>query len=293
MEKAKQIVIKILFPHIAVIVLLVPVSIVMLIYSFGNEAPIPVVEYASYCLSAYSLTILCVRMPFIYRKVKRFRQENKYAALYFSDASLRVKISLYSTLVINVLYGVLQLSMGSLNHSVWFYALSGYYFMLAFMRFFLLRETCMEKSGVNMPREYHRYRLCGVGLLFMNIILSVIVFYIVQQNRGFTYHYIMTIAMAAYTFFTFTVAVINMIKYRKYNSPVMSAAKQISFVSGLVSMMSLETAMLAAFGEDSSPMFGRIMNAATGTAVCTTILIMAIYMIVHSTKQLRQGENIK
>ena len=46
MEKTKQIVIKILFPHITVIVLLVPVSIVMLIYSFGNEAPIPAVEYA-------------------------------------------------------------------------------------------------------------------------------------------------------------------------------------------------------------------------------------------------------
>ena len=91
----------------------------------------------------------------------------------------------------------------------------------------------------------------------------------------------MTIAMAAYTFTTFTMAIINMVKYRKYHSPILSAVEEISFASALVSMLSLETAMLAAFGDTTDSEFSRIMTASTGACVCSIILIMAICMIAQ------------
>ena len=43
-------------------------------------------------------------------------------------------------------------------------------------------------------------------------------------------------------------SVVHVVRYRRYNSPVMSAAKRINLVAALVSMLSLETAMLARFG---------------------------------------------
>ena len=192
--------------------------------------------------------------------------------------------------MINVLYAVMQLGLGFINHSVWFYALSGYYLLLAAMRFLLLKNSRNESLGKNLYREYLNYRLCGIILLLMNITLSVIAFYIVSQNKGFTYHYIMTISMAAYTFTVFTTAVVNLIRYRKYNSPVISASKIINLVAAFVSMLSLETAMFTAFGEGNSPNFRKIMTACTGAAVCVIVLAMAIYMIDHSTKQLHQLE---
>ena len=97
--------------------------------------------------------------------------------------------------------------------------------------------------------------------------------------------------MAAYTFTAFTMAIINMVKYRKYHSPILSAVKQISFASALVSMLSLETAMLAAFGDTTDSGFSRIMTASTGACVCSIILIMAICMIAHSTKQIKALSN--
>lgn len=49
-----------------------------------------------------------------------------------------------------------------------------------------------------------------------------------------------------------TVSVIDLVKYRKYKYPVLSAAKAIRFAAALVSLLSLETAMLAQFGDDES-----------------------------------------
>lgn len=290
MIKLKRLIFKILFPHTAVILLLIPVSAVMLLYAFTEKKLVSAVQYAAYGLSAYTMTVLCAKAPVLYKKARAIKQENKYAVLYFSDAALRVKISLYGSFMINVLYAVMQLGLGFINHSVLFYALSGYYLLLAAMRFLLLKNSRNESLGKNLYREYLNYRLCGIILLLMNITLSVIAFYIVSQNKGFTYHYIMTISMAAYTFTVFTTAVVNLIRYRKYNSPVISASKIINLVAAFVSMLSLETAMFTAFGEGNSPNFRKIMTACTGAAVCVIVLAMAIYMIDHSTKQLHQLE---
>ena len=290
MIKLKRLIFKILFPHTAVILLLIPVSAVMLLYAFTEKKLVSAVQYAAYGLSAYTMTVLCAKAPVLYKKARAIKQENKYAVLYFSDAALRVKISLYGSFMMNVLYAVMQLGLGFINHSVWFYALSGYYLLLAAMRFLLLKNSRNESLGKNLYREYLNYRLCGIILLLMNITLSVIAFYIVSQNKGFTYHYIMTISMAAYTFTVFTTAVVNLIRYRKYNSPVISASKIINLVAAFVSMLSLETAMFTAFGEGNSPNFRKIMTACTGAAVCVIVLAMAIYMIDHSTKQLHQLE---
>ena len=70
----------------------------------------------------------------------------------------------------------------------------------------------------------------------------------------------------------------------------MAAAKVISLTAALVSMLSLETAMLARFGGDELE-FRRIMLGASGGVVCAIVLTMAIYMIVRSTRHLKKLKN--
>lgn len=288
MEQFKKILWKVLFPHMAVVITSVPIAVALLIYAFAFENANVVITYISYIFSAYSLTIICARSPILFRKLIEAKNSNKYITLYQSDAQLRVKISLYSSVILNILYALLQLFSGFYFHSIWFYALAGYYTLLAIMRFFLLKDARKIVAGTNKFYEFLLYRFCGTLLLLMNLTLGVIVFYIVWQNRGFEYHYIHAIAMAAYTFTAMTLAVINVFKYRRYESPLMSAARVISLASALVSILSLETAMLTAFGEAGNDSFRQIMTAITGTAVCLLVLAMAIYMIIHSTKEINR-----
>ena len=93
--------------------------------------------------------------------------------------------------------------------------------------------------------------------------------------------------MAAYTFTTFTFAVINIIRYRKYKSPVFSAAKAISLACACVSIITLEATMLTTFSAGNDEMFRRIMMATSGGVVSVFIVGMAIYMIVNATKRLK------
>ena len=93
-------------------------------------------------------------------------------------------------------------------------------------------------------------------------------------------------AMALYTFYVTIMAVVNLVRYRKYQSPAMSAAKAINLAAALVSMLSLETAMLAQFGGGET--FRQLMTASTGGSVCVIVVGMGVYMTVHASKQLKK-----
>lgn len=287
MERLKYMLYHILFPHIALVLLVTPIAAVLLIYSLAVPNVNKVIVYTSYIFSFYALVLVCLRIPGIYKQASAFKKENRYLLRYASDVHLRVKLSLSGSLAVNILYALFQLFCAFYYQSVWFYALTGYYALLVVMRGFLLYNTLKSVPGQKRMLELKWYRFCGVLLLLMNLSLSVVVTYIVGQNRGFEYHYIHTIAMAAYTFTTMTVAVINVIRYRRYDSPLLSAAKAISLAAALVSMISLETAMFAAFGEEDSLVFRQTLTACTGAGVCMFILAMAIYMIIGATRAIK------
>ena len=278
-----------LFPHIAIMILLVPIATVLLVGSMvfiGTESPIAIV---SYVIAAYTLTVWCFKIPYLINFFKTFKNENKYARRWQDDTRLRVNVSLYGSLAWNALYGIFQLWLGFYHHTFWFYSLGAYYICLGVMRFFLARHTTRYAPGERMQTELKKYRACGIVFLVMNLALALIIFFMVYWNRTFEHHMITTIAMAAYTFTALTTAIINVIKYRKYNSPVFSASKAISLAAALVSMLTLESTMLTTFGDGTMTAIERKwMLGATGGAISVLIVATAIYMIVIGTKKLKQ-----
>lgn len=288
MDLLKRILKLFLYPHPAIIVLLTPVSIALLIYSFVFLEETEIFSFLSYFLSAYTLAVLCLKIPQIIKFIKTVRSENKYVERYLSDTHLRINISLYSSLILNTAYAVFQLGLGFYHHTVWYYSFAVYYILLAVMRFFLLKYTRIHKAGENRFLELLIYRFCGMLLLVMNIALSVIITYVVLQGKEFIHHEITTIAMAAYTFATLIIAIVNVVKYRKYESPVFSSTKVISLATALVSMITLENTMLTTFGKEGQETFRLIMLALTGFAITIFILVMAISMIIKSTKKIKE-----
>lgn len=277
-----------LFPHIALLLVLLPVATVLLVYSMAFVGEESAVSYISYVLAAYTLTIWCVRVPELLRFFKKFKDENKYARRWLTDTHLRVNVSLYGSLLWNAAYAVFQLGLGLWHHTFWFCSLAGYYLCLAVMRFFLVRYTSKHRAGEKMRDELVRYRNCGIAFLLMNMALALIIFFMVYWNRTFEHHEITTIAMAAYTFGTLTMSIISVIKYRKYNSPVFSASKAISLAAALVSMLTLESTMLTTFSDGTMSLADRrILLGISGGVISAFIIGMAIYMIVQSSKKIK------
>ena len=284
----------IIFPHIAIMLVLLPVATVFLVYSMIFLGTDSIVSYISYVLAFYTLTVWCFRIPDLIRFLKTMKEENKYARLWQDDARLRVNVSLYGSLMMNTAYAVLQLGLGFWHASFWYYSMAGYYISLAIMRFFLVQHSRKHKPGERMQEELIKYRNCGIIFLLMNLALSVMIFFMVYWNRTFQHHEITTIAMATYTFISFSLAIKNVIKYGKYNSPVFSASKAISLASACVSMLTLESTMLTTFDDGTMDLLARqIMLGASGGVISVFIVSMAIYMIVQSSRKMKLLKSTK
>lgn len=276
-------------PPVPAILISVP-SFALVIYVLVNNMEGTVISYAAYFLSAYAMVITVTGTAEMIRVARRGIKNHPFVkkALaipllekYLKEVEFRTEASLYQGLLINLLYVILKLGSGIYYRSVWFCSLAFYYLLLAVMRFSLLHYVRSRKD--DRISEWKRYRFCGIVLLFMNQALAAIVVIVVKQNKGFEYAGFLIYAMAFYAFYAIILSVINVVKFRKFGNPVLSAAKCISLTAALVSMLSLETAMLAQFGGDDV-MFRQIMTSATGAGVCVLVLGMAVFMIAKSTR---------
>lgn len=281
-----------LYPPIAILLLLTPIACALLILSFvrfGSESPTAIL---SYLLSAYTLTLWGFRMPRILSALRALARENRLLLCLKGDDRFRMNLSLYFALIANTAYAAFHLGLGAYHKTFWFYSLAGYYFLLALMRLFLWQYTRKHTRGERMREELLRFRACGVVFLFMNLALSLIVFFMIYWNKTFHHHEITTIAMAAYTFTAFAFAVVNIIKYRRYQSPVYSASKIIGLAAASVSVLTLEATMLETFGGNMSPETRRVFLALSGAAIACFLIIEALYMIAVGTKKLKRWKDL-
>lgn len=206
---------------------------------------------------------------------------------FLKDDLSRAEMFLYFGFIFNMLYVIMKLTSGIKFRSVWFIYVSIYYILLAFIRLLLVQHASKNTVGQNFVSELKRYRMCGIMLLIMNYALTGIVVLIVTQNRSYEYPGQLLYAMAVFSIYSMIVAIVNLFKYRNQGSPVIMASKTINLVAALVSILSLETAIFAKFGDANDHLFRLVMTSITGGFVCLVVLSMAVIMIIRSTKQLR------
>jgi len=283
---------KLLFPPVWGMVLLAIVSAVALTTVFIRGWEQQVIAYVVYVLAFYTLsvvTVFCITvLPKKYRSIKEKVLANPLGNRYVTDKEFRTKVSLNLSLAINLLYVAINILSWYLYHSWWFVCLAVYYTILSVMRFLLVRYVRLNPIGVNRYGELKRALTCSYIMLLLNFFLSGAVLMVVYQDKGYEYHGIMIYVMAMFTFYNTTTAIIDLIRYRHLESPVMAAAKGISMAAALVSMLNLETAMFAQFGADMAKEDQQLMIMLTGAGISIAVIAIAVFMIAHCTKEIKK-----
>ena len=282
---------RLLAPPVWLMILLILVSAAALVAVFLKDWEETAVAYVTYVLAFYTLTVTvlyCVGVfPGCYRAVKQKVYETEFGGRYMTDVVFKTHVSLYRSLVINLLYVALNLVLGLLYKSAWFTILAVYYTILSVMRFLLVRFVRGIGIGKDRLGELRRSRLCAWILMLVNVALSGAVMMMMYQGRGKEYAGVLIYVMALYTFYITVSAIINLFKYQKYRSPVMYATKVIDLTAALVSMLNLETAMFAAFGGDMVAESQRLMIALTGAGISIVVIALAVYTIRRATREIR------
>lgn len=283
---------KFLFPRKWIVILLTVISAVSLTAIFLNGWEKTILAYVCYVVAFYTLVVICIIcwkvIPRQYRTVKDRMHENKFMDRYLTDAVFKSNVGLYRSLTINLFYVVVNIISGYIYQTYWFGIFAVYYAIIAVMRFLLVIYVKKNAIGENLFKELKRARVCAYILLTLNLALSGAVLMMVYFDRGFNYQGFLIYVIALYTFYITFAAIRDMIKYRKYKSPVMSVTKVIKMTSALFSMLFLETAMFAQFGSETLAETKRIMIILTGAAISITVVSMAVYMIVKTSKEIKQ-----
>ena len=283
---------KLLFPPVWLMTLKTIASAVLLTIIFvkGMEQSIP--AYVVYVLAFYTLStvsIFCALvLPKQYKEIKQKIYDNPLGNRFMTDRVFRTNISLSVSFVISMLYVGLNVWSWHMLRSYWFMVLAVYYVIMAVMRYLLVRYVRIQKIGTSILGEWKRSRVCAYILLLINLSLSGAVLMILYQSKGYDYPGIMIYVMALYTFYSTIHAIVDIVKYRKLGSPVMSTAKIVSLSGALVSMLNLETAMFAQFGADMSPENQRIFIILTGAGVSITVVTLSVILIVNANKEIRR-----
>lgn len=283
----KKLLHKLLFPGAAVVLLSIPVGFGLLAYSFlvaGEDSPI---AYVSYVLSAYSLTVVCANAVPFFQKGSQWVRGLPLLSQLLEDVPYRARLMLVVSLVVNSLYAGFNALSGLYYHSPWFGTLAAYYLLLSVLRFLLARFAHRHGFAGNKTAQWKRYRLCGALLIPMNFALAGVVVLTLKQQGGFHYGSMLIYIMALYAFYVTISGVVSLVRTRKYKSPMLSAARVVSLAAALVSMLSLEVAMLAQFG--GGEFFRRAMIVSTGGAVCFVLVGMASFVIVRATQELKHS----
>lgn len=286
---------KILFPHELLIFLLFNISAVGLVFIFMNGMEAHLLAYVMYMIAFYTLVIVCVRIPGIIKWWKRVLHENKYTDRYLTDKDLRMRISMYRSLLITFIFATFKIILGFVYDSSWFFAMAGYNVILSLMRFILIRQS--QKKGISEYEERIRglqgYRVCGWLMMVLNVAVSVIMFMVIVQRQVIQYNMIVTIGLAAFTFYCFTMAIINMVKYRDRKNPIYAAVKRVDMVKAIVSIFTLQVAMLTTFQGQGAELNTGLMNTLTGIAVTIAINTIAALMIAGVKGDFRELENVE
>lgn len=258
---------------------------------FGRGLEESPLTYGVYVLSFYALAAVTEAAVRSCRRTWQRMQEISLVARWRGDANFRVRMGLFLSLAINLCYAVMRVRYAALYASFWDGALGFYYILLCAVRLYLIRRTPRAQDEARYAGELRTHRCTGWLLLVLDLALVWISVQIVLDGQGYDYPGTMIYAAAAYSFYSMTIAIVNAMKYRRFHSPALSAAKAVGLTTALVSIFSLETAMLAQFGGE--PQFQFIMTAGTAAGVCVLVLAIALFMIGSASRRLRRAQGGK
>ena len=239
--------------------------------------------YILYGLSAYSLTALCIKLPGAIRMVKVWLKNHPRVEELLKNKELRFKLELYIEQFINFAYGIFKIISGVLVGSAWIGADGIYNFAQALIQLF---QILRRKKPGSIQRQWKSYRFCGVLILLMHLTLIGIVFQMVNWHRVEETGEIIIIATAAFAFYKFVSAFLDIAKDRKHEHPIDSSVRMLELSQAIFAMFSLQAGLLHTFGAGES--WEHWMNLAVGCVVCLMTLAMGVYMIRRANREMKQ-----
>lgn len=229
-----------------------------------------------------------------------------------SNGDYRDKVKLCISTAVNYFFAGFQLYSGIRYRSAWFAALGVYYAVLTSVRLYL--GLSKAKRGRNAWKVFH---FSGLALVIANLALIIMISIMIAEPSITTYGYstIITAGVVFWTFYLLVSAVVATVRKKGEHDAVTLAGSIVQFVGATVSILMLQTAMIASYGaqvltntvaalqqvEEAVNLPTEVnlvtnelveafvvSNRITGIVVGLIVLAVTIYMIVKGRREYRR-----
>ena len=221
-------------------------------------------------------------------KIMQRANASKFAGRYLHDLAFRGSVGIYQGMAVNAFYVVFRIVAGIRYASVWFVSMAVYYLVLGGLRAYLI--LCYRRRSPESERRC--YRTTAWLLFLLNIPMGGMIALMVRTNSSFSYPGSIIYLSALYTFYTMVMSILNLVRFRRLGSPILSAAKVLNFISAMMSILGLQTALISRFSENGE-FYQKRMNAVTGGCVYGIVILLAVIMLLHSRKPEKKVDTVE
>ncbi len=266
------------------------VSLAVLFIVMSEQSSVyAILFYAISALSlVYSVMLTARLLLTARRKVITVADRYTFTRKFRSSFEFRTVVSSAWFLICNLAYAVFLGYMAIVTRSIWYGALTVYYVLLTLTRGGVLfearknaqryKDDPVQMQNANVDSCFY----CGVMLIALTLALSVAVAQMVDAGAGFRHPEGLTVyAFVGFAVFRIVTTVSHFAKARRYDDPIVSATRYVNLAAALLSVLSLQTALLDAFLPSFDPAW---LNGATGGLVCAFVVFLGVRMLFLAKK---------
>lgn len=156
-------------------------------------------------------------------------------------------------------------AIGILYQSVWNISICIYYVLLAVVRRIIVRSQ-IKTVDKHQDKEIIKktYVVTHIILIIIDVALVVPITLMVIGARSYTFGMIPAISMAAYTTYRMTMSIIHYLKSKRNENHFIRVIRIINLQDTLVSVLTLQNALIIANGDDMASMMRLTMWTSAG-----------------------------
>lgn len=162
--------------------------------------------------------------------------------------------------------------------SLWFFINANFSLVLALCRFYVILKYNKIKNIKDkehrLEEEFKCYKINGVMLILLGISYFFVSIYICYKGTNTTMHEYITYLVALIAFSSIGTSIYGMIKYKKYQTPIINGIKITNFANALTSIVLTQVVLLDTFANS----YSSSLNGYTGIIVSIIIIGLGIHM---------------
>lgn len=253
-------------------------------FAFGGStssfAPIAYVLSAVLLLSFCSWLLRAVSSGRIRSAIEKHPSAMRLA----SDVEFRRRGGLLAGASIDILWAVFNLAFAVSQSSAWLLTLGLYYLTFGTLR---LRLYFLMKGGISTEAACRESRRMGATLIVSVLVLSGIVVLAIEHGEAVSYGGIGIYAAATFSFYSLAGSAISFARHRECKSVIVTTICCVNVAISVISMIVLETSMLAAFSSEEGRGSFAPLLAGSGTVAALMLLFLGVFAIINANRKLK------